>query len=234
MDRAIGKLCGVMAVVAGLSLTGCTDPGGHRMQIESLQDANAQLERDKAALEQQLADALRNNEAARRRLADLQKQLRDLQGSAGKRDGWYEQGPLAWTNLADNILFDSGKADLKPEGRRVLETVAQQIKERYGDRDLFIIGHTDTDPIRVTKNLWKDNLHLSQWRGRTVAMELMAQGIDARRVVAAGQGEWNPLAPNDTKANKQINRRVQIVAVKSVMEPAREAAAKEATGGGPE
>lgn len=234
MTRVFGRLCTAVVVAAGVALTGCTDAGGHRMQIESLQDANAQLEREKAQLEQQLADALRNNEAARKRLADLQKQLRDLQGTAGKRDGWYEQGPIAWTNLADNILFDSGKAELKAEGRRALETVAQQIKERYGDRDIFVIGHTDTDPIRVTKNLWKDNLHLSQWRGRTVAMELMALGIDARRIVAAGHGEWNPLAPNDTKANKQINRRVQVVAVKSVMEPAREAAAREAAGGGSE
>ena len=46
-----------------------------------------------------------------------------------------------------------------------------------------------------------------------VALELLALGVDAKRVIAGGQGESNPIVPNDTKTNKAKNRRVQIFAV---------------------
>lgn len=207
--RNVGVGCVLMAALA---VTGCNQD---RMQLEAQQARIAQLEQEKNDLQNQLAAALRDARAARDRAAELQRLL-DAAGRAAPTEtasGWMEKDGVAWTNIAEDILFDSGKADLKSSGRSKLQEIVRQIGERYPTRDILVIGHTDTDPILKTKGIWKDNLHLSQWRGRVVALELMAMGIDAKRMIAAGQGEYNPIAPNDNKANKQKNRRVQIVAV---------------------
>ena len=74
-------------------------------------------------------------------------------------------------------------------------------------------GHTDTDPIIKTKKLFENNLALSLKRGYVVAQELKGMGIEPKQLIAGGQGESNPIAPNDTKSNKSMNRRVQILAV---------------------
>ena len=83
----------------------------------------------------------------------------------------------------------------------------------FPDRDIWVIGYTDTDPIKVTKHLWTDNLDLSLNRAATVGREFYKLGLDADNIFVAGHGEHRPQAPNDTKANKTLNRRVQIVAV---------------------
>jgi flagellar motor protein MotB len=67
----------------------------------------------------------------------------------------------------------------------------------------------------VTKNLWIDNLDLSLNRAATVTRELEKLGVPGDLVVAGGQGQYNPRAPNDTRENKAKNRRVEIVAIES-------------------
>jgi len=199
--------CGLALLMA----TGC-GPGPKDLQIQGMQETIDKLQAEKADLQNRLARAMNERDAARARAADIEQQLAALRGQpeTGPKDRWERYGPIAWTDIADNILFDSGKADLKPAGRTELQTVLAEAREKFPGRQLWVVGHTDADPIKYSK--WKDNLELSVQRSCTVFREMQKLGADPRTMVAAGQGEFNPKAPNDAK-NKQFNRRVQVIAI---------------------
>lgn len=194
---------------AGLAVwsIGCADPD--KVQVADLQRQNQQLERDNASLSQRLAQLMRD-------LDRLNKELESARGQLAKiPEGWIQKDGFAWTDVADDILFDSGKAELKASGRQALQRIATQIRndKELSKRGIWIIGHTDNDPISHSKDKWTDNLDLSCNRAMVVAREFYAMGFNAQTVVAGGQGEHNPKVENTGRANKQNNRRVQIMAI---------------------
>ena len=109
-----------------------------------------------------------------------------------------------------DILFGSGKGDLKTQGKQALAEVAPKLREILTDPRvvLRIDGHTDSQPIK--RSGWKDNLHLSLMRARSVMNELIKNGIPAERMYAAGFGMWSPIASNQTKDGRSQNRRVEL------------------------
>lgn len=216
--------------------TGCQD--GRDEQIKALQDQlqgclgdkeriAAELDRlnrsggdaaSRALQLQQMVDELtRRNNDLQGQLNGCQSQLasaRNQPAPAPRQEGeWIFAGPYAWTNIAEDILFDSGRAELKSSGRAKLQQIAGDLRSKFGGKAYWVIGHTDTDPIRKSGDKWMDNLHLSQARGRVVALELIKLGIASQEVIAGGQGEWNPLTSNASEAGKSKNRRVTIMAV---------------------
>jgi flagellar motor protein MotB len=212
--RMVAALC---CGTVGLALVGC-GPGPKDMQVEAMQAEINRLNAEKQDLLARLAQAQRERDDALARLRDAQAQIAALQAqpqapvmTTPAQPGWTERGPIAWTDISDTILFDSGKADLKAGGRDELQRVLGEARQNYPDRQIWIVGHTDTDPIKHSK--WKDNLELSVQRACTVFREMQKMGVDPTNMVAAGHGEYGPKAPNDTRANKQLNRRVQIVAI---------------------
>jgi chemotaxis protein MotB len=110
-------------------------------------------------------------------------------------------------SLSGNVLFDSGKAELRPEGQVLLDLLAQRLRQL--PNDLRIEGHTDNIPIQST--LFPSNWELSSARATTVARYLAQQGVAPQRLIAAGYGEYRPAAPNDTREGRARNRRVDIV-----------------------
>jgi chemotaxis protein MotB len=110
--------------------------------------------------------------------------------------------------LAENILFDSGKADLKPEGKEALKEVADVLAS-IPDRNFQIAGHTDNIPIRSAR--FPSNWELSTARAVTVTRFLAEAGVDGQRVSAAGYAEMHPVADNSTPDGRQQNRRIEIV-----------------------
>ena len=115
---------------------------------------------------------------------------------------------LVLTFLAE-VLFDSGKAEVRPEAQQTLSKVASVIREKTADRDVGIEGHTDNEPIRVSG--WKSNWELSTARATSVLHVLEEGGVSPRRMVAAGYGEYRPVADNQALSGRQQNRRVEIV-----------------------
>jgi chemotaxis protein MotB len=201
--------CGLVLLLS----MGC-GVGPKDQQIEALQSEVNKLQGEKQQLMERLAKALSERDAARARAADLEQQLAALKGkeqAAPPPDRWERHGPIAWTNISEKILFDSGKADLKLAGRTELQAVLGEAREKFPDREIWIVGHTDTDPIKHSK--WKDNLELSVQRGATVFREMQKLGVDPKHMIAAGQGEFNPIDTNATSVGKGRNRRVQIIAV---------------------
>lgn len=111
--------------------------------------------------------------------------------------------------LPNTILFGSGKAALKGSAKGDLDHIVSVLKDRYSNRLIDIVGHTDNDPIRKSK--WKDNWQLSTERSLSVLRHLNSNGIPDDRIRAIGCGSGKPMAPNTTASGKAKNRRVEIV-----------------------
>ncbi len=117
-------------------------------------------------------------------------------------------------NLVDRILFDSGEATVKPDGRKVLGRIAGVLNGVQG-KDIRIEGHTDNVPIGGDlKDRYASNWELSTARATAVARYLQDHAkLDPRRLVATGLGEFRPVAPNDKAESRALNRRIEIVLV---------------------
>lgn len=105
------------------------------------------------------------------------------------------------------IYFDVNKDVVKPESYGTLNDIAKVLKENPTVR-VKIVGHTDADGADAA------NLDLSKRRGESVKNELVKTfGIEASQIESDGQGETKPIAPNDTPANKALNRRVEFLKI---------------------
>jgi chemotaxis protein MotB len=117
--------------------------------------------------------------------------------------------------LGDAILFDPGQAVLKSDGQRALRQVAQALKE-IPDRDFLVAGHTDNRPIKNSP--YASNWDLSTARAVTVVRFLQGEGVDPRRLAAAGYSEFDALADNDTPDSRALNRRIEVVVLPRIDE----------------
>jgi chemotaxis protein MotB len=117
-------------------------------------------------------------------------------------------------NMVDRILFDSGRAEVRPDGEKVLEKVGK-VLAGVADKDIRIEGHTDNKPIAGDlRNKYATNWELSTARATAVLRYLQdVAKIDGKRLVAAGYGEFRPVSPNDTAEQRALNRRIEIVLV---------------------
>lgn len=123
------------------------------------------------------------------------------------------QGKLT-VNLVDRILFDSGKAEVKNDGKAVLDKVGG-ILNTVADKSIRIEGHTDDKPITgELRAKYPSNWELSTARATAVARYLQDRAkVDPSRLAAVGRGEFHPVAPNDTPESRGLNRRIEIVLV---------------------
>ncbi len=114
--------------------------------------------------------------------------------------------------IPSEILFESGKAELKWEALRALADVAQQIKAKIKDEEgwqIRVEGHTDNVPIHNKK--YSSNWDLSTARALSVVKFFMVHKyFKPDQLQAMGYGEFRPIAPNDTPENRRKNRRVEI------------------------
>jgi chemotaxis protein MotB len=152
------------------------------------------------ALEKELEE-LRNTKGLLEQT--LEKEIKDKQ----VRLSMEEKGLVI--TFVSEVLFDSGKASLKPEGFSSLNKVATILIENVPENNIGIEGHTDNDPIKHSK--WKSNWELSAHRALSVLEYLEKRGVNPERLSASGYGEYKPVASNDTAQGRQLNRRVEIV-----------------------
>jgi outer membrane protein OmpA-like peptidoglycan-associated protein len=104
----------------------------------------------------------------------------------------------------NDVLFDTGRSELKPGARRTLDQIAQFLNE-HPERRVQIEGFTDSQGGNDF------NMELSQSRADAVASAIIQRGIDAQRVRALGYGEEFPVASNANSGSRQLNRRVEII-----------------------
>ena len=152
-------------------------------------------------------------------IQELQKQIQESEQSPAEVTGFGEGYDVAFdpaagtitVTLPNEILFDSGKATLKQATSKELDHILSVLKSKYSGRQIDVVGHTDSDPIKKTKDLWKDNWELSAERALTVVRYLVERGIPEAQIQASGCGAARPVASNSTPAGKAKNRRVEIV-----------------------
>jgi chemotaxis protein MotB len=120
------------------------------------------------------------------------------------------QGKLT-VNMVERILFDSGKADIKPAGLEVLKRVGDILKE-VADKNIQVEGHTDNIPISPRlQQTFPSNWELSTARATNVVHFLQDRvGIAGERLSASGFSQYSPVAANDTVEGRAQNRRIQI------------------------
>lgn len=115
--------------------------------------------------------------------------------------------------LSGSYLFDSGRAELKPNSLVILDAISGELSLQ--PNDLRIDGHTDSMPIDSAR--YPTNWELSVARALAVTRYLTEKdGLAPSRVIAAGFGEFRPMASNDTREGRGLNRRVEIHLLSSV------------------
>ena len=112
-------------------------------------------------------------------------------------------------SLSGSVLFDSGKADIKPGAIAIFSKLGD-ILQVYKDYHIEIEGHTDNVPVN-SSNTYKDNNWLSSARAINVAVYLMdKKGLNPKTLSWTGRGEYDPVASNATTEGRAKNRRVEI------------------------
>jgi chemotaxis protein MotB len=214
MRLAHSKLIVPLVTVVSLSLiSGCTDYKKKydylNVEHQNLKGRYENLEGDR----QQLADRVAQDQQT---IDELQRQIEELNKTPAQASG-FEGMEVAWdpalgtitVTLPNTILFDSGKATLKSTTSRELDQIVSVVKQKYANKDIDVVGHTDTDPIQ--KSPWKDNLELSAQRALSVTRYLIDHGISDKQVRADACGAARPVASNSSATGKAKNRRVEIV-----------------------
>jgi chemotaxis protein MotB len=109
--------------------------------------------------------------------------------------------------LANDVLFDSGQTDIKPGGQQALAQIASVLASLQ-DRQFQVAGHTDNVPIQTSQ--FGSNWELSTARAVEVVRVRVAPGVTPEEMSAAGYGEFDPIASNDSAGSRAKNRRIEI------------------------
>lgn len=182
----------LLVCIVSVSLSGCVFvfQKGRRSDVQKIEQLSQELD--------ELAQAKKLLEER------LSQEIQDKQVSLKMM----EKG-LVITFVAD-ILFDSGKAKLKTETYPIMDKVVRVLQENVPDLNVGVEGYTDNQPIQYSG--WKSNWELSTARALSVLHYLSDEkGVSPGRLSAIGYGENRPVASNDTKEGRRMNRRVEIV-----------------------
>lgn len=192
-------------------------------QNKTYEQRIAELEGELTQLNAQIEDLAKQQGLTAKELADLRaekakreaelKVYKDLFSrlkalvDAGTIEVQFRKGRMV-VKLSDSILFDSGKTKLRPEGEAAVAQLVPALKS-VGDREFLVAGHTDNVPIKTAR--FKSNWELSTARAVVMVDTMIEAGYPAAQLGAAGFGEFDPVATNDTPELRAQNRRIEIV-----------------------
>ena len=214
------KALWMVSALALLSVTaGCANKDKNR--IAHIEQANRGLTEQLNRSRGELEAAYRDREAVNQRLADLMRESGNLRSSLASAEALAQQQAAApgWTPvpggamiaIESGILFSPGKTVLRKQAKRMLDAVVSTIEGEYADKHIFVFGHTDNSPIK--KSGWKDNWELSTQRSLEVVRYMADRSVARVRLLAGGCGENRPRVDNRSEANRSKNRRVEIFAI---------------------
>ena len=200
-------------------------------QVEVLNQQIAAMRRQLAAIETALNASEQKNKQQQGRITDLGQRLNialahkvqeltkyrsdffgELRKILGNRPDMHIVGDRFV--LQSEVFFDTGSADLKPEGQAELDKVASALltlEQEIPSKIAWVLrvdGHTDKRPI-APGGRFQSNWELSAARAISVVKYLIAKGVKPERLVAAGFGEYDPIDPADTAEAYSKNRRIE-------------------------
>jgi len=183
-------------------------------QTAALNDRLAETEKQATEVTARAAEAAAQKDAEINRLKGTYDNLvKDLQGEISKGEIKVTQiRDKLSVQMVEKILFDSGKAEIKPQGKDVLGKVGQVLLQ-VKDKQIRIEGYTDAVPIGAAlRQQFPTNWELSAQRATTVLRFLEEKaGVEGKYLSAVGYGPFRPVASNDTPEGKAENRRIEIV-----------------------
>ena len=204
------------AMVLGGLLTGCSS--SLKDQVALLDEENTRLrasldERNSAldAMQRDLEDCRTEQLALQNRNAELATApaaaaSADVFGGIPGVETTRGAGVIT-ARVSGDVLFSSGQAELRSNARTSLDEVARIIRNQYPGRAIRVIGHTDADPIRKTKDKFPTNHHLGFERAFSVREYLISRGIPASSISIESHG------PDRHAGSKERSRRVEIAIV---------------------
>ena len=175
-------------------------------RIEELQSERDDLDSRYNLSEQEKAELIEERD----RLENARRSMEErLQGSGASVR--IKEGKIS-VMLPSSILFNSGQTKLKKAAKNSLTKVCNVLKKDFPNATIRIEGHTDSDPLKRTKNVYKSNWELSALRASNVLHYLVDScRLDPKKLYIAGFGKHQPVASNKSKGGKKKNRRVEIV-----------------------
>jgi chemotaxis protein MotB len=190
---------------------------------EGLADLGHQLQDADVRIAAQTAEARAKDALLRRQQASAEARAALFRDLAGRLAKMVDAGDLKIVlrdgrmvlQLSNDILFDTGRTDIKPAGRAALEGVASVLKTVRG-HEFQVAGHTDNVPIDSAR--YPSNWELSSARALVVLRLLVERGMTSPVLSAAGYAEFDPVASNDTAAGRARNRRTEITVQPNVDE----------------
>jgi len=208
------KVIPLFCIISVALLSGCTDWQKKyeylEVEHENLKGRFDNLQSERGQLAQRISQDQQT-------IAELQRQIEELDRSPAEATGFGEGYDVAFDpdagtitiTLPSTILFDSGKVVLKKASISELDHILSVLKQKYSGKEIDVVGHTDSDPIK--KSPWKDNWELSAERALAVVRYLIKGGIPEDKIQASGCGAARPVASNASASGKAKNRRVEIV-----------------------
>jgi chemotaxis protein MotB len=191
-----------------------------RKKITDLEEENTSLKKEVSSLEAAKASMEQDIEVLKKtKEKEVQTLSKTYENLVQEMKSEVAEGQITITELKgkltldvlDEILFDSGQAEIKPNGLAVLQRVIDILKE-VKDKLIRIEGHTDNNPIRgALLKKYPTNWELSAARATNVTRYLQNQGIDPVILSAAAYGEYVPMADNGTPEGRAKNRRIAII-----------------------
>jgi len=171
-----------------------------------LQAAKGQLDKTKLALDQtqsQLQLTAAQAAEQKKQLADLEAKLKDARDTIAKIAAVKDDDRGMVITLQGEVLFKTGKWDLKPAAMAKLDQIADALRGK--EQPMVVYGFTDNVGTR------DNNMDLSQKRAQSVRDYLVSKGIPQDLITAQGKGPDNPVADNGSVEGRAQNRRVEIV-----------------------
>ena len=187
-----------------------------KQRLEKLGQNVDKLVKERGSLTQAMADTAARLEQLRKEEVAAEARAATFRNLVAKLHSMIDSGQLKVVirngrmiiALPNDILFDSGRTEVKAAGRAALASVAQ-VLATVPDRNFLIAGHTDNVPIHT--ELFPSNWELSTRRAVEVVHYLVAQGMNPKTLAAAGYGEFDPIVDNETVERRAQNRRSEIV-----------------------
>jgi chemotaxis protein MotB len=185
-------------------------------RLEKLGQNVGKLTSEKGELARGLADAKVRLEELRRQTAAAEARAATFRNLVARLKSMIDAGKLKVVirdgrmliALPNDVLFDSGRTDIKADGQSALVDVAK-VLATIPDRNFLVAGDTDNVPIHTAR--FPSNWELSTARAVEVTKFLIANGMHPQVLAAAGYGEFDPVAPNDSPEHQAQNRRIEIV-----------------------
>lgn len=206
------------------------DYGKAKSEVEQLTDRLHKAGADVESLNANLAEQRKALEDYKRRAEQLEAIKRRFDSLRQKLEALTRLGLTVSVrknrmviSMPGDVLFDSGKVELKKDGQTILRQVADVIRAdpQLASRTFQVAGHTDARP--VSGGPYKDNWGLSVMRAREVLMYLIAPpdktaGLSPANWSPVGYGDTDPVAENTTEEGMKKNRRVELVVMPNVEE----------------